>query len=55
LKGDGTVEAWKSVAGEHDPLAIDGALPPYAIPNLTVDHFPVELPLPTGLVARKCA
>ena len=49
LKGDTTVEAWKSVADEHDPLAVDGAFPPYAIPNLSVDHFPVDLPLPTGL------
>lgn len=49
LKGDSAVEALKAVAGEHDPLAIDGAVPPYAIPNLSVDHFPVDLPLPTGL------
>lgn len=49
LQGDGAMEALDATAGDHDPLAIDGALPPYAIPNLTVDHFPVDLPLPTGL------
>lgn len=49
LKGDTPVEAIKAVSGEQDPLAIDGAVPPYAIPNLSVDHFPVDLPLPTGL------
>lgn len=49
LKGDTPLEALKAVAGDHDPLAIDGAMPPYAIPNLSVDHFPVDLPLPTGL------
>ncbi|HEV7233786.1 MAG TPA: molybdopterin cofactor-binding domain-containing protein, partial [Sphingorhabdus sp.] len=37
-----------SVDGEHDVFAIEGAVPPYAIPNLTVDHFPVKMPMPTG-------
>lgn len=41
-------EARESAGGEHDVFAIEGAVPPYAIPNLTVDHFPVKLPLPTG-------
>ena len=49
LRGASPVEALKEVAGEHDPLAIDGAFPPYAIPNLSIDHFPADLPLPTGL------
>lgn len=49
LKGDTPVEALRAVTGDHDPLAIDGAVPPYSIPNLSVDHFPVDLPLPTGL------
>jgi isoquinoline 1-oxidoreductase subunit beta len=48
LRGDSPVEALAAVKGAHDPLAIDGAFPPYAIPNLTIDHFPVSLPLPTG-------
>jgi isoquinoline 1-oxidoreductase beta subunit len=37
------------VKGDVDPLALDGAKPPYAIPNLSVSHFPVNLSLPTGL------
>ncbi len=37
-----------SAAGDYDPLAIEGALPPYAIPNLTIDHFPVTIPIPSG-------
>lgn len=49
IKGDTPTQAIKAVAGDQDPLAIDGAVPPYAIPNLSVDHFPVDLPLPTGL------
>ena len=49
VRGASPVEALRATAGEDDRLAIDGAIPPYAIPNLTVDHFPVELPLPTGM------
>jgi isoquinoline 1-oxidoreductase subunit beta len=49
LQGDSPVDAITDTSDAHDPLAIDGAIPPYAIPNLTVDHFPVDLPLPTGL------
>lgn len=49
LRGANPVEALRDVADDHDPLAVDGAMPPYAIPNLSIDHFPVDLPLPTGL------
>lgn len=37
-----------AVEGEADPLAVEGAFPPYAIPNVAVDHVPVSLPLPSG-------
>ena len=33
---------------QSDPLAIEGAVPPYAIPHLVVEHVPVAIPLPTG-------
>lgn len=49
LSGDSPSEALAAVRGEHDPLALDGAIPPYAIPNISVAHFPVNLSLPTGL------
>jgi isoquinoline 1-oxidoreductase subunit beta len=49
LSGDSASEALAAVRGEHDPLALDGAIPPYAIPNISVSHFPVNLSLPTGL------
>ena len=29
-------------------MAVEGAAPSYAIPNMAVDHVPVTLPLPTG-------
>lgn len=48
LGGDSVEDAWASASGEFDVFAIEGATPPYAIPNLTVDHFPVALPIPTG-------
>jgi isoquinoline 1-oxidoreductase beta subunit len=49
LAGDTPSEAIAAVKGDIDVLALDGAIPPYAIPNLAVSHFPVSLSLPTGL------
>lgn len=49
LFGDAT--AWgaiDSVAGDEDAMAVEGAAPSYAIPNLAVDHVPVTIPLSTG-------
>lgn len=43
--------AWAAVAdsaGETDALALDGAVPPYAIANVAVDHVPATIHLPTG-------
>ncbi|MGI8943727.1 MAG: molybdopterin cofactor-binding domain-containing protein, partial [Qipengyuania sp.] len=40
--------AIRKAAGEADPLACEGAVPPYAIAHVAVDHAPVELALPTG-------
>ena len=43
--------SWAAVAnaaGKADPMAVEGAAPSYAIPNVAVDHVPVTLPLPTG-------
>lgn len=41
-------EARNSASGEFDVLALDGTQIPYAIPNITIDHFPVAMPMPTG-------
>jgi isoquinoline 1-oxidoreductase subunit beta len=49
LDGANVSDAVSAASGKVDPLAIDGAIPPYAIPNLTVSHFPLNLSLPTGL------
>jgi len=43
--------SWSAIeetAGEMDTMAVEGALPPYAIPDFSLYHVPVELPLPTG-------
>lgn len=34
--------------GEADALALEGAMPFYAIPDVAVDHVPVNVRLPTG-------
>jgi isoquinoline 1-oxidoreductase beta subunit len=36
------------VEGVADPLALEGALPPYAIPNVEIAHIPVRIALSTG-------
>ncbi len=48
LDGQSVNEARNASAGEFDALAVGGAQIPYAIPNLTIDHFPVRMPMPTG-------
>ena len=37
-----------AAAGKADAAAVDGARPPYAIPNLAVEHLPVDIALPAG-------
>lgn len=40
--------AMLAAAGSADALAVEGALPPYAIPDMAVDHVPVAIGLPVG-------
>jgi isoquinoline 1-oxidoreductase subunit beta len=42
------VAARREVAGEADALATEGAVPPYDIENIALDHVPVTISLPTG-------
>ncbi|MFV0644128.1 MAG: molybdopterin cofactor-binding domain-containing protein [Sphingomonadaceae bacterium] len=42
---------WEAVhdsAGKGDDMAVEGAMPPYAIPDIAIDHVPVDIDLPTG-------
>ena len=48
LDADASVDAIAAVAGNGDLLAIEGAVPPYAIRHLAIDHAPVRLALPSG-------
>ncbi len=43
-----TWAAREDSAGQADPLALAGAVPAYAIPNLAVDHVPVDIGLPVA-------
>ncbi len=36
------------VAGKSDPLAVEGAMPPYAIGDVSVDHVAARIDLPCG-------
>ncbi|MDX1704022.1 MAG: molybdopterin cofactor-binding domain-containing protein [Altererythrobacter ishigakiensis] len=40
--------AIRDTEGEADALACEGAMPPYSIPNVAVDHAPVEIGLPVS-------
>lgn len=48
LAGDSAQDAAEAVAGQADALAIEGAVPPYAIEHLAIDHVPARVPLPSG-------
>jgi isoquinoline 1-oxidoreductase beta subunit len=48
IDGQQTDKARKSASGQYDALALEGAQIPYAIPNISVDHFPVSMSMPTG-------
>ena len=41
-------QARETAAGAANPQAVDGAVPPYAVPHLIVQHVPAEIPLPAG-------
>lgn len=45
-----SMAAIRETSGEPDPLACEGAVPPYQLPALLVEHIPVEIGLPVGRV-----
>jgi isoquinoline 1-oxidoreductase beta subunit len=45
-----SMAAIRETAGRPDPLACEGAVPPYQIPALLVEHVPAEIGLPVGRV-----
>ena len=46
--GDAPRDAMVASAGKADPLAVEGATPPYALANFALDHVPVQIDLPAG-------
>lgn len=46
--GDSAGDAMAVVAGKADPMALEGAIPAYAIPALAIDHIPATIDLPTA-------
>ncbi len=48
LFGGRSAAAALDLQDESDSLATDGLVPPYAIPNLLIEHVPVRTQLPTG-------
>ncbi len=48
LLGGDDAQAALARTGQADSLALEGALPAYAIPDIAVDHVPVPIALPTG-------
>ncbi len=41
-------EAQNLARGKSDAFMVQGAIPPYAIPNLAIDHFSTDIALPVG-------
>ncbi len=41
-------EALKATSGQYDYMAVSGAVPPYTIADFALDHYPVDISIPTG-------
>jgi isoquinoline 1-oxidoreductase subunit beta len=48
LSGDDAVIAMQTASGQYEAMAVEGAVPPYSIPNISIEHFPAKLAIPTG-------
>jgi isoquinoline 1-oxidoreductase beta subunit len=45
-----SMAAIRETTGQPDPLACEGAVPPYQLPAVLVEHLPTEIGLPVGRV-----
>lgn len=45
-----SMAAIRETTGRPDPMACEGAVPPYEVPALLAEHIPVEIGLPVGRV-----
>jgi len=48
IGGETHWSARESVSGEGDALAMEGAIPPYSIAHMSIEHVPVDIDLPTA-------
>ncbi len=48
MNGDNALTAMQSASDQYEAMAVEGAVPPYSIPNINVEHFPAKLAIPTG-------
>ncbi len=48
LNGEDAITAMQAASQEYEAMAVEGALPPYAIANINIEHFPAKLAIPTG-------
>ncbi len=48
LGNDSPRQAIRASANEGDALAMEGATPPYAVPNMVIEHVSTTIALPTG-------
>ena len=48
LEGESVQNAIAKASEGFDALSVEGALPPYAIPNMNVEHFPANIGIPSG-------
>lgn len=46
--GEHADAAMRGAYGKTIPAAVAGAVPPYAIPNVAIDHHPADIGVPTG-------
>lgn len=46
--GLSALDAQKECAGTSDPSIVSGAVPPYALPNVSIIHHPADIGVPTG-------
>lgn len=48
FEGQRPYPAMENSTGEADPLAMEGAIPPYALEHMLIEHVPASIGLPTG-------
>ncbi len=48
ISGEKSFAARKNAQSRIDAAAVDGAVPPYAIPHIGIDHLPTDVTIPSG-------